>query len=118
MDKNNLISSSLEKEIDYSTAVPVKSMKAVYKDIETARCDCGGKLFPTGPVTLKSPAGIEEKIRHKVMFVYCTNCAKESRRLYALDTTSRDYLAEQSRAHSENPRWGRLISGNPIDPEN
>jgi hypothetical protein len=117
MDQELSISKSIEKTIDYSSAISVDSMDAVYRDVAEARCECGGKFFPTGPVSLKSTVSDKSAVRYKLMFVYCTSCSSEGKRLYALNTASTEFRTEQSRAFSEIPRWGNLVGGNPIDPE-
>ena len=115
VDKIFPITSSTEEKIDFSDAVTVKSMLDVYRDIESSRCSCDGKLFPSGPVNLKPPDGSEKKILFRLMILYCTKCSKECNRVYAIDTSSKEYLKEQANGFNSNPRWERLVSGNPIN---
>jgi len=109
------ITSSTEEKLDFAKAIAVKSMLEVYRDIESARCSCGGKFFPSGPINLKSPKGSSKKISYQLMIVYCTTCRKEENRIYAIDTSTKEYRREQAKGFKSNPRLGRLVDGNPIE---
>lgn len=117
MDQHLPVHKSLEKTIDYSKAIVATSMEAVYRDVAEAKCQfCEGKIFPTGPITLSPPEGCQGNFRYKLMFVFCTECSKEGRRLYALDLKSQDYINEQSHSMVEIPRWSYLVGeGNPVE---
>ncbi|MBU1024119.1 hypothetical protein KKB99_07540 [bacterium] len=105
------------ENLDFSKAIEAGSMKEVYENIYDARCDCGGELFPGGPVSLESPDKSKEKVIHKLMFLNCSKCLKEIQQIYALDTSTKEYHDEQVKGRKSNQRWGRLASGNPIDLE-
>jgi RNase P subunit RPR2 len=109
------ITSSTEEKINFAKAIAVKSRLEVYRDIESARCSCGGKFFPSGPINLKSPKGSSEKINYQLMIAYCTTCGIEENRIYAIDTSTKEYRREQAKGFKSNPRWGRLVGGNPIE---
>lgn len=104
----------IEEEPDYSRTIFVKSMLEIYRDVENSRCDCGGKFFPNGPVGMKSPEHAEPQWKYELMMLFCTDCKVEIKRIYAVDTSSREFNDEQRRAYSELPRWERHTQGNPI----
>ena len=105
---------SLEENLDFTKSIPVKSMLEIYKHVEGSRCECGGKLFPGGPVGLKPPEDADRNLKFELMIVYCSNCEKEERVIFAVDTSSKEYHDEQKRAYSELDRWERHTQGNPI----
>lgn len=109
------ITSSTEERVNFATAIAVRSRLEVYRDIESSRCSCGGKFFPSGPINLKSPVGSDEKHHYQLMIVYCATCGKEEDRIYAVDTSTKEYRKEQAKGFKSNPTWGRLVSGNPIE---
>lgn len=109
--------SSVSKKQDFANAIKAGSMAEVYSNIYTARCDCGGMLFPGGPITLESPGGSRKREIFKLMILNCSKCLKETRQVYTVDTSTKEFHDEQVKGRQLNQRWGRLASGNPIDPE-
>ena len=105
----------VEENPDFSRSVFVKSMLEMYRDIESARCDCEGKLFPSGPLGLKSPDTANPHLRYELMILHCAKCGNELKRIYAVDTSSKEFHDEQRRAYAELPRWERHTQGNPIN---
>ena len=118
MENRFMAAPSPGEEPDFSKVIEAGSMKAVYENIYTARCDCGGKQFPSGPVTLDSPDKTKEHVSFKMMILNCSTCLKETRQVFAVDTSTKEFHDEQVKGRMFNQRWGRLASGNPIDTEN
>lgn len=115
VDKLFPIDSNTEENIDFSKAVAVNSMLDIYQDIESSHCMCGGELFPTGPVNLVPPADSDKNILYKLMILICADCMDEISRVYAVDTSSAEFIKEQINGFNSNPRWKSLVGGNPID---
>ena len=105
---------NLEGDLDFTGTIFVNSMLDMYRDIEKSRCDCGGKFFPGGPVGLKAPDGIKPELKYELMILFCSKCGKELKRIFAVDTSSREFHEEERRAFAELPRWERHTQGNPI----
>ena len=103
-----------EESLDFSKSILVKSMLEIYKHVEKSKCVCGGKLFPGGPVGLKSPENADKKLKYELMIVYCSDCDREDKMIFAVDTSSKEYGDEQKRAYSELTRWEKHAEGNPI----
>jgi hypothetical protein len=108
---------SMEDKVDFSKVIKVRSMKEVYDEIKDSDCECGGKLFPAGPIDLHPPKGARAKDLYRLMYAFCAGCAKEYQKVYAIDTSSSDWQEEIRQGFADNPSWARLVSGNPIDPE-
>lgn len=117
MDNSIPVKGTIEDKVDFSKVIKVQSMKDVYNEIQNANCECGGKFFPAGPIDLTPPKKASPKDLYRLMYLFCADCAKEYQNVYAIDTTSKPWQEEIRQGFADNPSWARLVSGNPIDPE-
>ena len=117
VDKHIPDKASMEDNVDFSKAIKVQSMKDIYEDVQNSSCECGGKLFPAGPVDLKPPKGALPKDLYRLMYAFCADCGKEYQKVYSIDTSSSAWQEETRQGFADNPSWARLVSGNPIDPD-
>lgn len=117
MDNPVPVKGSMEDKIDFSKTIKVQSMKEVYDDVQSSKCECGGKLFPSGPINLNSPKGALPKDLYILMIAFCSGCEKEYQKVFSIDTSSSAWQEETRQGFADNPSWARLVSGNPIDPD-